>query len=255
MAETVFARPLALADVTTHYCPGCTHGLIHRLVAEVLDELEVKERTVGVAPVGCAVLAYNYFPNTGDMVVDVPDSYYTNTSSASLRLRNVVAHEHGHGLGLEHACPVNQTKLMEPYVTLVFDGPQHDDILATNRAYGDRYEHDDSAPSAADLGSVTTVTAAALGLPAYDPSRIHGADLAAQDVVSAATALARADGATRAAAGYMHPGRVDVIGAGALIWRTVVQRLVRDSGITRVRTSEHDILDGLVWSQVRPEPR
>lgn len=104
-------------------------------------------------------------------------------------------------------------------------------------------------------GSVTTVTAAALGLPAYDPSRIHGADLAAQDVVSAATALARADGATRAAAGYMHPGRVDVIGAGALIWRTVVQRLVRDSGITRVRTSEHDILDGLVWSQVRPEPR
>ena len=61
MAETVFARPLALADVSTHYCPGCTHGLIHRLVAEVLDELEVKERTVGVAPVGCAVLAYNYF--------------------------------------------------------------------------------------------------------------------------------------------------------------------------------------------------
>ncbi len=61
MAETVFARPLALADVTTHYCPGCTHGLIHRLVAEVLDELGVKERTVGVAPVGCAVLAYNYF--------------------------------------------------------------------------------------------------------------------------------------------------------------------------------------------------
>ena len=61
MAETVFARPESLADVTTHYCPGCTHGLIHRLVAEVLDELEVRERTVGIAPVGCAVLAYNYF--------------------------------------------------------------------------------------------------------------------------------------------------------------------------------------------------
>ncbi len=61
MAEAVFTRPPALADVTTHYCPGCTHGVIHRLVAEVLDELELTQRTVGVAPVGCSVLAYNYF--------------------------------------------------------------------------------------------------------------------------------------------------------------------------------------------------
>jgi len=61
MPETVFARPQALADVSTHYCPGCTHGVIHRLVAEVIDELGVRERTVGIAPVGCAVLAYNYF--------------------------------------------------------------------------------------------------------------------------------------------------------------------------------------------------
>ena len=61
MAETVFARPHALADVVTHYCPGCTHGVIHRLVAEVIDELGIRQRTVGVAPVGCSVLAYNYF--------------------------------------------------------------------------------------------------------------------------------------------------------------------------------------------------
>jgi 2-oxoglutarate ferredoxin oxidoreductase subunit beta len=61
MAETVFSRPEGLTDVTTHYCPGCTHGIIHRLVAEVIDELGVRERTVGIAPVGCAVLAYNYF--------------------------------------------------------------------------------------------------------------------------------------------------------------------------------------------------
>lgn len=61
MSETVFARPKGLADVTTHYCPGCTHGIIHRMVAEVIDELGVTERTVGVAPVGCSVLAYNYF--------------------------------------------------------------------------------------------------------------------------------------------------------------------------------------------------
>ncbi|MGC8762829.1 MAG: thiamine pyrophosphate-dependent enzyme [Acidobacteriota bacterium] len=62
MAETVvFARPKALAPVQTHYCPGCTHGVIHRLVAEALDELGLRERTVGIAPVGCSVLAYNYF--------------------------------------------------------------------------------------------------------------------------------------------------------------------------------------------------
>lgn len=55
------ARPASLADVPMHYCPGCTHGIIHRLVAEVIDELEVRERAIGVCPVGCAVFAYDYF--------------------------------------------------------------------------------------------------------------------------------------------------------------------------------------------------
>lgn len=57
----VFDRPKALTDIHTHYCPGCTHGIIHRLVAEVLDELKLTEKTIGIAPVGCAVFAYNYF--------------------------------------------------------------------------------------------------------------------------------------------------------------------------------------------------
>lgn len=56
-----FHRPEALADTITHYCPGCTHGVAHRLVAEVIDELGIRGRTVGIAPVGCAVLMYNYF--------------------------------------------------------------------------------------------------------------------------------------------------------------------------------------------------
>ena len=59
--KTIFARPEAMTDVVTHYCPGCTHGVIHRLVAEAIDSLGVREITVGVAPVGCSVLAYNYF--------------------------------------------------------------------------------------------------------------------------------------------------------------------------------------------------
>jgi len=56
-----FSKPKALSDNMTHYCPGCTHGIVHRLVAEVIDELGIQGRTVGIAPVGCAVLAYNYF--------------------------------------------------------------------------------------------------------------------------------------------------------------------------------------------------
>jgi 2-oxoglutarate ferredoxin oxidoreductase subunit beta len=60
-AEVVYERPRALADVVTHYCPGCTHGIAHRLVAEVLDELDVAGRAIGVASVGCSVLAYKYF--------------------------------------------------------------------------------------------------------------------------------------------------------------------------------------------------
>lgn len=58
---TVFKRPESLVPVPTHYCPGCTHGIIHRVIAEVLDELNIREKTVGIAPVGCSVLAYDYF--------------------------------------------------------------------------------------------------------------------------------------------------------------------------------------------------
>lgn len=59
--EVVFSRPRSLAPVRMHYCPGCTHGIVHRLVAELLDEFSLVERAVGIAPVGCAVFAYDYF--------------------------------------------------------------------------------------------------------------------------------------------------------------------------------------------------
>lgn len=57
----VFDKPHALTDVPMHYCPGCTHGIVHRLVAEVIDELGIEGKTIGIAPVGCSVFAYNYF--------------------------------------------------------------------------------------------------------------------------------------------------------------------------------------------------
>ena len=59
--KTMYERPLALAAVDTHYCPGCTHGVAHRLVAEVIDELGLRERTILVASVGCSAFAYDYF--------------------------------------------------------------------------------------------------------------------------------------------------------------------------------------------------
>jgi 2-oxoglutarate ferredoxin oxidoreductase subunit beta len=57
----VFQRPASLCDVVTHYCPGCIHGIAHRVIAEVLDEMDLREIAIGVAPVGCSVLAYHYF--------------------------------------------------------------------------------------------------------------------------------------------------------------------------------------------------
>ncbi len=97
-------------------------------------------------------------------------------------------------------------------------------------------------------GSVTTITAHALRLTAYDPARIHLASLPVDQVVAACTDLLGMTRAERAALGFMHPGRVDVIGAGALVWRRIVERVHREAGIAQVVTSEHDILDGIALS-------
>ncbi len=112
------------------------------------------------------VLAYNYFPNYGEMVFDTTDNFYTDTSGNSLGLRNVTAHEAGHGLGFSHNCPIDQTKLMEPFVSGLFDGPQHDDILAAHRGYGDPLEPNDSS----GLGSVLSDVGTQLDLLSIDGS-------------------------------------------------------------------------------------
>jgi exopolyphosphatase/guanosine-5'-triphosphate,3'-diphosphate pyrophosphatase len=97
-------------------------------------------------------------------------------------------------------------------------------------------------------GTVTTITAHALQLMTYNALKIHLSLLPAAQVIDACTSLLSMTRAERAALGFMHAGRVDVIGAGALVWRTIVQRLQRDAGVVDVITSEHDILDGIALS-------
>jgi exopolyphosphatase/guanosine-5'-triphosphate,3'-diphosphate pyrophosphatase len=94
-------------------------------------------------------------------------------------------------------------------------------------------------------GSVTTVTARALGLTRYDRDVIHGTTLPVADLLAACDDLIRMPRAARAALPYMHPGRVDVIGAGALIWRLLLERVASVASVTGAVSSEHDILDGI----------
>lgn len=108
------------------------------------------------------VLAYNFGPDFSEMIIDTNDNFFNDTSLNSLGLRNTVAHEHGHGLGLQHVCPINETKLMEPFLSRNFDGPQHDDLLAGNRGYGDPMEPNDTSGTAADLGTLVPGTPIAL---------------------------------------------------------------------------------------------
>lgn len=97
------------------------------------------------------VLACNYFPQNGDMIIDTADNYYSNNPGTGTI--NVLTHEIGHGIGIAHVCPINQTKLMEPFVNTAFQGPQEDDILAANRNYGDPDSGNDSTGTASLLGS------------------------------------------------------------------------------------------------------
>ncbi len=99
-------------------------------------------------------------------------------------------------------------------------------------------------------GTVTTVTAAALGLAAYEPDAIHGAELDVDVIADTAARLLGATRGERAALPYMHPGRADVIGAGALIWSMIVRRVAQAGGgaVTTAIASEHDILDGIALS-------
>jgi 2-oxoglutarate ferredoxin oxidoreductase subunit beta len=82
--QVVYRRPQSLSPVSTHYCPGCTHGLIHKLIAEVIDELGIQDRTVAVGPVGCSVLLYDYFE------VDIVQAAHGRAPATATGLKRVM---------------------------------------------------------------------------------------------------------------------------------------------------------------------
>jgi len=101
------------------------------------------------------IVAYAFFPNNGDIVVDTNDIFNT----VALQLRNAVSHEAGHSIGLGHTCPIDNTKLMEPFISTNFTGPQFDDLLGAHRNYGDVEEENDRIDEAVDAGfAIDTVT-------------------------------------------------------------------------------------------------
>ncbi len=115
------------------------------------------------------VLAYNYFPNTSEMIIDTNDSFFTNLANGSIGLRNVVSHEHGHGLGMPHVTSTTHAFLMEPFIDVSFNGPQYHDILAAHHMYGDFREKsnaglgNDTAARANPLGTVTAAAPVSIG--------------------------------------------------------------------------------------------
>lgn len=117
-------------------------------------------------------LAYNFFPNNSDMVIDTDESIRWGNSNNNYRLfRNMMMHEIGHGIGLNHVLPVNQSKLMEPFISVAYDGPQLDDILGAHRLYGDNNEEgsgNDNYINATPLGTVLTGQTVSVGTDAVN---------------------------------------------------------------------------------------
>ncbi|MEM8962028.1 MAG: matrixin family metalloprotease [Acidobacteriota bacterium] len=137
--------------VHVDYDDGSHVGIVNKGVLGVRADI----RITGLAMDGNGgTLGSARAPNEGDIKIDTSDNYYDDTSNNSLRLRNVLAHEIGHALGLGHVCPNNDTKLMEAYASEDYDGPQLDDILGVNHLYGDTLESNETRGKATSLGTL-----------------------------------------------------------------------------------------------------
>lgn len=118
------------------------------------------------------ILAWNYYPTYGEMVVDTSEDWGGSSVDDYRFLRNTLGHEHGHGLGIAHVCPNNYTKLMEPFAgpEEIFDGPQQDDVRACHAMYGDKFEPNNTA-SQAKLMASAVAGGAAVSIGTEDATR------------------------------------------------------------------------------------
>lgn len=166
----------------------------------------------------------------------------------------------GDGSGVLHALSTNMgcVRFTERY--LQSDPPTADQIASAEAAVAEKLDEvlatvplGDVAEVVGVAGSITTITAHALGLVSYHSEAIHAAVVPLEKVAAAASSLLSMTRAQRGELGFMHPGRVDVIGAGALIWRTVLRKVAQlsDGRVESVTTSEHDILDGIALGAAR----
>jgi hypothetical protein len=119
------------------------------------------------------ILAYTFFPNFGDMVIDRAEGWGAGASQHIL-LRNVVMHELGHAVGFDHVCSSNTLQLMEPFYTAAFDGPRQDDIRAVHRSYGDNNENDNTSGAAKSVTLVNTISQT-IGTPPLPPTGTNDA--------------------------------------------------------------------------------
>ena len=182
--EACFARWEELTGVSyvrvtyqgTPWDDGAMWGTAGDIDQELRGDIRIAMRNIDGSSGG--ILAYNFFPSHGDMMIDRWGNWASSANDYRF-LRNVVMHEHGHGLGLYHVCSTNTGQLLEPYINTSFDGPQHDDLRAGQRQYGDPFEEDNSPAEATYLGTVsmeTPLTAGAVPDPAIPHSGLLSID-------------------------------------------------------------------------------
>ena len=131
-----------------------------------------------------SVLAFNAFPDNGDMALDTTDGFFSNPANNFVAMRNIITHEAGHGLGFSHVEPTGDPPfLMNPFINTSFDGPQLDDVLAAHRGYGDLNEKsndfagNDSIANATDMGSLAADSTVTFGTDGSSGTAVGGNDV------------------------------------------------------------------------------
>lgn len=155
--ERTFERYAALSGLNFVYEPndnGRTLNGSGRGARGVVADIRIGGRPLD-GQTGGNTLAFNFFPDSGDMVIDTDNTRVFDADD--VEFRNVVAHELGHGLGMDHLISNSERFLLEPSIQIAFDGPQHADVLALHRGYGDHFENgvgNDTSANATPLGDI-----------------------------------------------------------------------------------------------------